>query len=108
MKSLEKRKKIVKKFMPKKIISIRAIISDHAILRYKERFNMPNGNSKKALKSILKKGKIVLACDGRNMVVAKDRTYLIISNGEVKTVYTKEMFDSSIERIRKRWAESDD
>ncbi|KYC47321.1 MAG: hypothetical protein AMQ74_01695 [Candidatus Methanofastidiosum methylothiophilum] len=103
MNSRENRQVLVQRFEPRKESKEHIRISNHSVRRYIERFNPKDNNIRKTLDSYMAYGEIIDFFDEKNKVILYKETYLIITNGTLRTVYTKKIYENSKSRIYKRW-----
>ena len=78
-------------------------ISDHAVEQYKTRFGTGNGSIRNIIKSVLEKGELIMHDGIGNEVIHKDGVFVVVTNFEVKTVYTRYIFIEARQRIIRHW-----
>lgn len=95
----EKKERVKKRFTPpKKKKALDYHISDHAVQKYVERIGHNGGNIRGAIKGVMENGETVKSAE-KGCVIHRDGVYLIIREGQVKTVYNKKVYSERKEKI---------
>lgn len=99
----ENRQVLIQRFEPRKENKEHIRISNHAVRRYIERFRPKDNNIRKKLDSFMNYGTVVDYFDDKNKVIEFNEVFMVITNGILRTVYTRKIYENSKVRIYKRW-----